>query len=74
MPFTTAQLEKIVADNCSRAFQAWVAGQTNQQFDSAEIATIKGINPSGGVLGELVADVAEVKSTLAALVAKLPPS
>ncbi len=72
MPYSVAQLEKIVADNCSRALQAWVAGQTNMQFTSDEVAAIKAISPSGGVLGELVADVAQIKSTLAVLAAKPP--
>ncbi len=73
MPYSVAQLEKIVADNCSRAIQAWVAGGTNQQFDPAEISAIKALDPVNGVLGELVADVRAIKASLAALTAKHTP-
>ncbi len=71
MPYSVAQLEKIVADNCSRALQAWLAGSGNMQFTPEEVTAIKALNPANGVLGKLVADVAEVKAKLAELSARL---
>lgn len=48
-----SMLQQECADGAARALQAYLAGQPNQQFTAEEVAAIKGLDPRGGMLGDL---------------------
>lgn len=48
-----SMLQQECADGAARALQAYLAGQPNQQFTAEEVAAIKGLDPRGGLLGDL---------------------